>query len=98
MNNKYIINRENIFVDMIDENIMINTQAGDKLYALGAVESRIWQCLESGMSLEDLIKTLAQEYSASANTIKEDIESFLDELIGAELLFFEEDGQANGNG
>lgn len=72
-------------VEMDGELVMMGQEQGE-YFAMRDVAASIWQYLEENRSLEDLVRLVADEYDVSAETCRDDIVAFLDDLVGRKLV------------
>jgi hypothetical protein len=67
------------------EAIMINLANGI-YYSMDKVGGLIWEMLEGGQSLEEMIATIIARYDVSLEQVKTDIEQLVDELLRENLV------------
>ncbi|HTG71772.1 MAG TPA: lasso peptide biosynthesis PqqD family chaperone [Candidatus Udaeobacter sp.] len=70
---------QNIVSDMGGEKVMLSVRNGN-YYNLGAVGGRIWDCLESPISVKQVIEQLLSEYDAEREECERHVISFLEHL------------------
>ena len=82
---------------MIDnEAIIVNLDSGT-YYSLRAVGADIWQMIEQGATVAEIINQLAQQYTKTEQTmIQTDVESFVTELQEEALILPLEDSFVAG--
>lgn len=71
--------------DMDGATVMMDIETG-KYYNLGEIGGRIWELLESPMSVNDLINALTEEYDVSVEQCQADTVPFLVSLTERGLL------------
>lgn len=74
--------------DMNGATVMMDIETG-KYYNLGETGGRIWELLESPMSLDALLDALTKEYSVSVEQCEKDTVPFLASLVERGLLIAE---------
>ncbi len=57
-----------------------------EMYALSATGIAVWNLLDGQSTLEEIIKSLSEEYQASNEEIKADVIELLDELLSKGLI------------
>lgn len=72
-------------VEMDGELVMMGQEQGE-YYGLRDVAASIWHLLAEPRTLDDLVALVSEEYSVSPETCRPDIEEFLDELVGKNLV------------
>ena len=45
-----------------------------------------WKCLENGCELDEMVNAILDEYDADRETVKKDMEKFIEALEGANIL------------
>lgn len=71
--------------DMNGATVMMDIETG-KYYNLGETGGRIWELLESPMSLSALLDALTKEYSVTIEQCEKDTVPFLASLVERGLL------------
>lgn len=71
--------------DMDGATVMMDIETG-KYYNLGEIGGRIWELLETPMSVNDLINALTEEYDVSVEQCQADTVPFLVSLTERSLL------------
>ena len=71
--------------DMNGATVMMDIETG-KYYNIGDVGGRIWELLDSPMTLSELIDALTKEYSVSDEQCEKDTVPFLSSLLERGLL------------
>lgn len=71
--------------DMNGATVMMDIETG-KYYNIGDIGGRIWELLDSPMSLSELIDVLTKEYSVSSEQCEKDMTPFLSSLLKRGLL------------
>ena len=72
--------------EMDDELVMLHVKEG-KYFNLGEIGGRIWQLIANdGTSLRQIIETLCAEYEVTAAHCDADVQSFVEQLHGYEMV------------
>ena len=71
--------------DLDGEIVFLGMEAG-KYFGLKGTGRRIWELLESPLTPDQLVSTLAAEYGIEPERCRADVEPFLDKLLGNGLL------------
>ncbi len=58
----------------------------DSIYTLNELGTFIWQQLEAGASMRQLVDSVAREYDVEASEAERDVSEFLDSLEAAGLI------------
>ena len=45
-----------------------------------------WRCLENGCEIDDMVNAIIDEYDVDKETVKKDMEKFIEALEGANIL------------
>ncbi|HEX6904303.1 MAG TPA: PqqD family protein [Thermoanaerobaculia bacterium] len=59
---------------------------GGQYYALDEVSSRVWDLCDGELGVEAIISTIGEEFEAPLETIRGDVEEFLQEMLDENLL------------
>jgi hypothetical protein len=78
-------NKDVITQQVKEETVLFHMSTG-KYYSLNEVGSRTWSLFEHHCTISEIAALLASEYDASAETIEQDLEPLVDELIRDGLL------------
>jgi len=70
----------------IDEEVVMLSITNSEYYGLDKVGSRIWELLESPVSMKELVRMLLEEYDVSQEQCEIDTVTFLNKLIDKKLL------------
>lgn len=71
--------------DLDGEKVMMNLDLG-KYFSLNPVGSRIWELMENEISIEEIIKTLLNEYNVDKQVCEKSVIEYLDKLKNANLI------------
>ena len=82
----YIIRQSQIIYEILNtEVIVVDFSTGD-YYALAHAAKPIWQLIEGRMSHDQMIEILSSHYQHSMDTIKADLQQFIDQLLEKGLI------------
>lgn len=71
--------------DLDGEKVMMNLDLG-KYFSLNPVGSRIWDLMDNEISIEEIIKTLLNEYNVDEKVCEKSVLEYLDKLKNANLI------------
>lgn len=71
--------------DIDNEKVMMSIEKG-QYFGLEPVGSRIWEMIESPVTVSDLIKTLLGQFDVDRETCEQDVLAFLGELDDAGII------------
>ncbi len=80
------INEEEVCAKVMDgEAIIINLSNGI-YYSLEGVGGTVWQMIELGYSLEEMIQAISAHHTVSSETVKLDVEKLVQEMVQENLI------------
>src|SRR5579884_1819188 len=89
---RYRLNSPPILHETIDhETIVVNLDVGT-YYSLNPAASVIWNALDGGGSIEEIIESLAAQSGAPHDAVDRSVRVFLEQLIQAELVVASDNG------
>ncbi len=71
--------------NMNDEKVMMNVETG-KYYNLGAIGGRIWELIESPITINQLVSSLTDEYEIERELCERQVLSFLQMMLKEKLI------------
>ena len=74
-----------MFTDLGDTVITMNIDSGN-YHELNSVASRIWQMIETPISVRDLCRRLVSEYNVEASDCERDVVEFLGDFYRLQLV------------
>lgn len=83
--NKFLRNKNTLSEKLLDEIVMLDLELG-KYFALNPVASRVWELLEKPNSIEELCKSLLNEYQVEEEQCKKEVEALLEQLVKLKLI------------
>ncbi len=78
---------EQVSADLEGDAVILNVKSG-KYYSLNPVGARVWQLIESPISLKALHAALMEEYDVESDRCKEDLLQLIEKLVDAGLVQF----------
>ncbi len=85
MNQHYKLSPDAICQELGGETVILDLKS-DFYFGLDEVGTRIWQLLESGQSIDAVVRQLLNEYDTTEQQVKSDIAAFISSLQAAELI------------
>ena len=82
---KYVRSSDLVATDMDGETVMMSIERGE-YYGISGVGSRVWDLLESPVTLETIVATVCAEFEVEQAACQTDMEGFLAELCEHELI------------
>lgn len=67
------------------ETVLLDLRS-DFYFGLDEIGTRVWQLLQSGLSLQELIDMMLDEYEVKRETLEADVGELLDKLLAAHLV------------
>ncbi len=86
---KYIRNNKTISGRLHDELVMMDLDQG-KYFSLNPVATRIWDLLDSPLTIEELCSLLTGEYDVDPGKCRDEVSEHLDEMIKMGLILISE--------
>jgi hypothetical protein len=74
-----------VFRDLEGEAVILDLASG-RYFGLNAVGTRIWTLLDQGTSIEEIVRTVAEEYDADADEIDRDVKALIEDLSSRGLI------------
>jgi hypothetical protein len=78
-NFKVAVNKKPDVTDLVGERVMIDFESG-KYFILTGTANDIWDMLENGVESEGIVKSLLEIYEVEADTCRQGVLSFLNDL------------------
>lgn len=78
-------NQEIIFSDMDDETVMMSIEKGE-YYGVNPVGRRIWELLETPVTVSSMCDTLCNEYNVETGQCNKDALAFLAQLLQKDVI------------
>lgn len=74
------------------ELIILNKQSGT-YYTIDGIGDELWQELQEPVSIDELVDSVCNNYNIDPDDSRDDIQSFVSQLLAAELVEIQDDGQ-----
>ena len=81
----FSISEEVLFQEVSGELVLLDL-SGENYFGLDEIGARIWQLLDQGRSVGELLDTLLDEYNVSREILENDLEELLGKLSEAGLI------------
>lgn len=75
--------------DLAGEKVMVDFESG-KYYMLKGVANDIWDLLVEGVTDDDIVKALLQEYDVTEEVCRAEVKRFLEQMVGYRFIQMEE--------
>ncbi len=72
-------NKDRIAAEMDGDVVMLSIENG-QYYGLTGIAPRIWECLETPQTVEQLLGDLLQHYDVAEDVLRADIDGFLTDM------------------
>ena len=82
---RVIISPQVLSQEVDGETVLLDLRS-DFYFGLDEVGTRVWQLLQSGLSLQELIDRMAVEYEVRRETLEADVGELLNKLLDAQLV------------
>ena len=89
--NSYPVIHPELTWRLLDGEAVIVSPTTGEIRVLNQVGANIWQHLAEGSQVNEIEKSLVNEYSISSQQAKEDISKFLDDLTNRGLISWKQD-------
>lgn len=80
-----------LFERVNGETVLLHLSSGD-YYGLNAVGSRIWELVENGLSVRQVLDALVAEFDASQQQLRDDLTMFIQNLMDRGLVHLKQEG------
>ena len=82
------LSEDALFQELDGEAVILDLKSSS-YFGLDQVGVRLWQCLHENAELAPALDQLSAEFDVERKQLEEDIDTFLSELVEAELANFE---------
>ena len=90
------VNSPNVLHEIIDgEAVLVNLESGS-YYSIDKVGAMIWESIENGISLNQIIESIASQYDGNFNDIEKGVQELFAQLQQEQLIVPGEPPQSNG--
>jgi hypothetical protein len=81
-----VVNKAGVVSDVIEgEVVIINLESGN-YYSIAVTGVEIWEALNEGATLEEIIERVSQHYEAKQGEISSGVSAFIAQLQGEQLI------------
>ncbi|MDD3775742.1 MAG: PqqD family protein [Sulfurovaceae bacterium] len=88
--NQKIIFLDTVFIQEVDDEIIVLDTNTENYFGLNKIGSVIWQTIKEKQVLDEVYKTLLERYDADAEVLRADLENFVVKLLEGGLAKAEE--------
>jgi hypothetical protein len=82
---KYRTSPETLMQKVGEESVILDLRGGT-YYGLDPIGTRVWETLAAGSSIEALLVALTSEYEVPIETLRNDVEKLIADLVSNGLL------------
>jgi hypothetical protein len=93
MTDRLVIGPDVLVRPIGDESVLLNIKT-EIYFGLDALGTRVWSVLTSGVSIQNALETLLDEYAVGEAELRADLTDLIDDLIRRELVVVAEGGAA----
>jgi chromosome condensin MukBEF MukE localization factor len=84
-NRKILVSDQVLFQEVGGETVLLDL-ASEQYFGLDEVGTRVWQLLNKGQSLDEIVNALVAEYEVERERLEADVRALLDSLREAGLI------------
>ena len=85
LNSKVVISPDVLFQEVNREMVLLDLRS-ESYFGLDETGTRIWQLLQSGLTLLDVIEQMLEEFDVQRTTLESDLNELMDRLLDAGLV------------
>jgi hypothetical protein len=82
--------RERVLMQRAGDSLVLLDVDGGEYFALDEVSGRVWDLCDGTRDVDTVIAAVSAEYDAPVETIRADVQEFLQEMIDESLLVVQE--------
>ncbi|ADV46003.1 PqqD family protein [Nitratifractor salsuginis] len=86
---KKVIFPDSIFAQEVDGEMVLLDMNTENYFGLDSVASDIWKLLQEGKTIGETYEALLEIYEVDPETLRKDLETFIDNLLENRLAFIE---------
>lgn len=87
MNNSAVFQRNESYIwRIIDDETIIMSPFGDRLYALNDVGTFIWELLDGSKTIDDIVNNILENYNIEKTIAYDDVMRFIEKLLDNNML------------
>ena len=83
---KIISRSEGIVFNKLDDELVMMSIANSEYYGLDNIGAQIWEIIEQPVSFNEIVTLLIKKYDVSEENCSADVQKFLSELLGKNLI------------
>jgi hypothetical protein len=80
-----VVSKDQMASDIAGETVILGLSAG-RYYGLDAVGARIWQLIQTPMTVANLVRTIVSEYEVDPEQCEADLLKLLQQMIDSRLV------------
>lgn len=88
-------NTDDVAAKVIDGEAIIMNLSNGLYFSMDRVGSAVWEMVEVGLSVDDMVSTLEARFDASGETIRADVDRLVSELLAEQLVLVSEEVPAS---
>lgn len=92
---RFALNSEDVAAKIIDGELIIIRLSDGTYYATDNVGACLWQLIESGLPLSDMVRSVASWYGAPDAQVEADVRTLVSELLSEHLIVPQTNGDAS---
>ena len=81
----FTVSKDVLFQEVSGETVLLDL-ASEQYFGLDEVGTRVWQLLNKGQSLDEIVNALVAEYEVERERLEEDVRALLGSLMEAGLV------------
>lgn len=85
LSQRYQTEGEVAFQKLGEETVLVHLTTG-RIHHTNITGSRIWELLEAGQSLGEIVATLRDEFDAPPGQLESEVEKFVEQLSGEKMV------------
>ncbi|HEX3552453.1 MAG TPA: PqqD family protein [Thermoanaerobaculia bacterium] len=82
--------RDRVLIQRAAGTLVLLDLEGGQYFALDEVSARVWELCDGEHGIGAIVEAIGSEYDAPAETIREDVMAFLQEMLDEKLLVVQE--------
>jgi hypothetical protein len=90
MNAVYPVRSKQIAARMLGDEMMIMSPRDATLFSLNEAGAVIWQAADGNTPVSGIVERVCREFEVEPDEAREDVEKFLSELAGHNIISFED--------
>jgi hypothetical protein len=91
---RFRLNADAVGAKVIDGEAIIVNVANGRYHSMDGSGAVVWQLMDAGRSIEEIVDALAQGYDVDPDRARTDVEQLSRELVDQDLMILNSDGDA----